>query len=110
MDKEDRFSKILNEYFQQSKDHIDEIGFQCLQPYFQDLSLIPPEYVAERISLWLDNNQWSRIYWLLTKNPSKPENKSESLISRVITKIEEFKSKEDSPETKALNKLYDIYK
>ena len=110
LDKEDRFSKILNEYFQQSKDHIDEIGFQCLQPYFQDLSLIPPEYVAERISLWLDNNQWSRIYWLLTKNPSKPENKSESLISRVITKIEEFKSKEDSPETKALNKLYDIYK
>lgn len=110
LDKEDSFSKIFNEYFQQSEDHIDETGFQCLQPYFQDLSLIPPEYVAERIKLWLDNNQWSRIYWLLTKNPNKPENKSESLISRIIAKIEEFKSKEDSPETKALNQLYDIYK
>lgn len=110
LDKENNISKICNEYFQQPKDYIDDDGFQYLQTYWQDLSLIPPEYISEKIKLWLDNNQWSRIYWLLTKNPSKPQNKSESLISRVIAKIEELKSEEDSAETKALNKLYEIYK
>lgn len=77
--------------------------------YWQDISIISPEKVAERLKVWLDNNQWNRIYWLLTKKSIKPVNKS-GLISRIITKLEEFKSEEDSPETKALNQLYDIYK
>lgn len=110
LDKEDNFSKICNEYFQQPEDLIDDTGFRCLKIYWQDISIISPEQVAERFKVWLDNNQWNRIYWLLTKKPIKPENKSEGLISRIITKLEEFKSEEDSPETKALNQLYDIYK
>lgn len=111
LDKEDRFSKILNEYFQQSKDHIDELGFQCLQPYFQDLSLIPPEYVAERFKVWLDQDKWDRIYWLLSKNPQRTDSGSESLISRIITKLEELESEEEvTTEKKALNQLYAIYK
>ncbi|WP_440599683.1 P-loop NTPase fold protein [Acinetobacter soli] len=110
LDKEDNFSKISNEYFQQPEDFIDDTGFQYLSIYWQDISIISPEKVAERLKIWLDNNQWNRIYWLLTKKSIKPENKSEGLISRIITKLEEFKSEEDSPETKALNQLYDIYK
>lgn len=110
LDKEDNFSKISNEYFQQPEDFIDDTGFQYLSMYWQDISIISPEKVAERLKVWLDNNQWNRIYWLLTKKSIKPENKSEGLISRIITKLEEFKSEEDSPETKALNQLYDIYK
>lgn len=110
LDKENNFSKSCNEYFQQPKDHIDDDGFQYLQAYWQDISMIPSEQVAERLKIWLDNNHWNRIYWLLTKKLSKPEIKSEGLISRIITKIEEFKSEEDSPETKALNQLYESYK
>lgn len=110
LDKEDNFSKISNEYFQQPEDFIDDTGFQYLSIYWQDISIISPEKVAERLKVWLENNQWNRIYWLLTKKSIKPENKSEGLISRIITKLEEFKSEEDSPETKALNQLYDIYK
>ncbi|MFW1909837.1 P-loop NTPase fold protein [Acinetobacter ursingii] len=110
LDKEDNFNKICSEYFQQPEDRIDNTGFQCLKRYWQDISIISPEQVAERFKIWLDNNQWNRIYWLLTKKPIKPENKSESLISRIITKLEELKSEEDTPEIKALNQLYDIYK
>ncbi|MDS7695053.1 KAP family NTPase [Acinetobacter soli] len=110
LDKEDNFSKIFNEYFQQTEDFIDNTGFHYLSIYWQDISIISPEKVAERLKVWLDNNQWSRIYWFLTKKLVKPESKSEGLISRIITKLEEFKSEEDSPETKALNQLYDIYK
>ena len=72
--------------------------------------MVPSEQVAERLKIWLDNNHWNRIYWLLKKNLSKPEIKSEVLISRLITKLEQFKSDEDSAETKALNKLYEIFK
>ncbi|KJV40145.1 hypothetical protein CAP42_01640 [Acinetobacter indicus] len=110
LDKENNFGKICNEYFQKPKDHIDDDGFQYLKTYWQNISMVPPEQVAERLKIWLDDNHWNRIYWLLTKNLSKPEIKSEGLISRLITKLEEFKSDEGSAETKALNKLYDIYK
>ncbi|WP_312208956.1 P-loop NTPase fold protein [Acinetobacter variabilis] len=110
LDKENNFSKSCNEYFQQPKDHIDDDGFQYLQTYWQDISMTPSEQVTERLKIWLDNNHWNRIYWLLTKKLSKPEIKSEGLISRIITKLEEFKSEEDSPETKALNQLYETYK
>lgn len=110
LDKENNFSKICNEYFQKPKDHINDDGFQYLQTYWQNISMVPPEQVAEKLKIWLDNNHWNRIYWLLTKNLSKPEIKSEGLISRLITKLEEFKSDEGSAETKALNKLYEIYK
>lgn len=110
LDKENNFSKICNEYFQKPKDHINDDGFQYLQTYWQDISMVPSEQVAERLKIWLDNNHWNRIYWLLKKNLSKPEIKSEVLISRLITKLEQFKSDEDSAETKALNKLYEIFK
>jgi len=110
LDKEENFNKICNEYFQQPQDYLDNAGFQYVKEYLKDISLIPPEQIAERFKIWLDNNQWNRIYWLLTKKPIKPENKSESLISRIITKLEELRSEEDTPEIKALNQLYDIYK
>ncbi|VXA55836.1 NTPase [Acinetobacter proteolyticus] len=110
LDKEDNFNKIYKEYFLQPQDLIDDAGFQWIKEYLKNISIISPEHVAERLKVWLDQDKWDRIYWLLSKNPQKTDTGSESLVSRIITKLEKFKSEEASPEKKALNQLYAIYK
>lgn len=51
LDKENNFGKICNEYFQKPKDHIDDDGFQYLKTYWQNISMVPPEQVAERLKI-----------------------------------------------------------
>lgn len=110
LDKEDNFSKICTEYFQQPEDFIDDIGFQYLKVYWPNISTTTPEQIAERFKIWLDQDKWDRIKWLLGKNLQRTENGSEGLISRIITKLEKSKSEEDSSKIKVLNQLYAIYK
>jgi len=83
-DKLEVSKKIADKYFKLNNDPLSDSEFiQVSQHISECLFFIEQEQLTSRLELWLIEQKWSRISWLLSNKMNFEGRPNESLISRV---------------------------
>lgn len=111
LDKEQNFNESFDQFLLNETDNITDSGFNILHQNWINCSILSCSQVAQKIKIWIDDEKWDRISWILDKELPTIDQKYESLISRVIAKLEEYKDKDEfREEVRLLHHIYDVFK
>ncbi len=75
---------IFDAYFSTSKDHLKDLEFELLCPFFEShIETADEKRLMNRVNVWIDSSAKERIQWIGKQNVKPFKEPLESLINRV---------------------------